>query len=243
MNKQLTFGLLMGLFLSSFSCSDITSLVGSTPTNPFEKRVPILYCSTDIPVYDPLIYDWAEMDIDVSQPIWLLTPQVHLNSAYANSESDMRYLKGKQLVIKNFVEHKLLQQEWVSGLIEMSLPPLSDSTGLNSYVAPLHFAASTQQTVNMSEWQADRRFSDENISGYNLLMIIDGQVGVEKDSDNLNEFSWFLIDNATGKVKLADHFHYDCDARNYDGLDRIMAYASDKMNRLKAQQTTVGLEE
>ena len=58
------------------------------------------------------------------------------------------------------------------------------------------------RSADFETWKLDPRLYNDQIDGYSLLMFVNGQIGFERMSDNLNEFYWFVIDNQKGKVLM-----------------------------------------
>ena len=197
----------------------------SLRTNPFEQRIPIKLCPEQVPVLDPDPIQVIGLDLDQDKKLWLLTPQVKLTSSYIKSEDDSIYLERKASLIQNFIERKFEQERWAEGEIPIELPAVLDSTGQNIIAQELITRLQGTSVADYETWKVDPRLYSNEIDGYSLLMFVNGQIGYTRVSDNLNEFYWFLIDNETGKVAYADYFKYDCDIRNYDGLDKVIDYA------------------
>ncbi len=194
-------------------------------SNPFEKRIPILLCEEQVPVVDPDPVQVVGLDLDQDHKLWLLTPQVNLTSSYIKSEDDAIYLERKGSLIKNYIENKFEQERWTEGEISLSLPDIKDKMGNNVFKQELIEKIENSSSIDYGSWRLDPRLYSQELGGYSLLMFVNGQIGFDRSSDNLNEFYWFVIDNQKGKVAYADYFKYDCDIRNYDGLDKVIDYA------------------
>lgn len=197
----------------------------SLRTNPFERRIPIKLCEEQVPVIDPDPLKLIGFDLDEDKKLWLLTPQVKLSSSYVKSEDDAIYLDRKSSLIQSFIKNKFEQERWAEGEIDLELPDIVDSMGNNVIAMEMIQRIEKATTIDYGIWKVDPRLYDSEIDGYSLLMFVNGQIGFDRMSDNLNEFYWFIIDNETGKVAYADYFKYDCDIRNYDGLDKVVEYA------------------
>ncbi len=213
----------------------------SLRTNPFEQRIPIKLCEEQVPVIDPDPVQVVGLNLDQDKKLWLLTPQVKLSSSYVKSEDDAKYLERKSTLIRNFIESKFEQERWAEGEIPIELPDIVDSLGNNVIASELIRRIEMVSAVDYETWKVDPRLYSSEIDGYSLLMFVNGQIGFERMSDNLNEFYWFIIDNETGKVSYADYFKYDCDIRNYDGLDKVVEYAFIKFVAIRYPEFAEGL--
>lgn len=211
-------------------------------TNPFEQRIPIKLCPDQVPVIDPDPVQFVGLNLDQDKKLWLLTPQVRLTSSYVKSEDDAIYLERKSTLIKNYIESKFEQERWTEGEIPIELPEVVDSAGNNIIAMELITRIENAAVADYETWKVDPRLYSNAIDGYSLLMFVNGQIGYTRVSDNLNEFYWFVIDNQTGKVAYADYFKYDCDIRNYDGLDKVIDYAFVKFVAIRFPEFAEGQE-
>lgn len=206
-------------------CSACAGFSKALRSNPFEQRIPIKLCPEQVPVIDPNPIQVVGLDLNQDKKLWLLTPQVRLTSGYVKTDDDARYLDRKANLIEGYIKNKFQQEGWTAGDIPLELPDIIDSEGNNVLGMSMISRIENATVADYVTWKVDPRLYDNNIDGYSLLMFVNGQIGYSRMSDNLNEFYWFVIDNQLGKVAYADYFKYDCDIRNYDGLDKVIDYA------------------
>lgn len=230
--------LLIAINIAVAGCAGFSK---SLRTNPFEQRIPIKLCPEQVPVIDPDPLQYVGLNLDQDYKLWLLTPQVRLSSSYVKSEDDAIYLERKGNLIKNYIESKFEQERWVEGEFDVQLPDIKDSLGNNIFAQELIQRIENATVADFDTWKVDPRLYDSQIDGYSLLMFVNGQIGFDRTSDNLNEFYWFVIDNQKGKVAYADYFKYDCDIRNYDGLDKVIDYAFIKFVAIRFPEFAEGL--
>ena len=154
------------------------------------------------PVIDPDPLKLTGFDLDQDKKIWLLTPQVKLSSSYVKSEDDAIYLERKSTLIQSFIKNKFEQERWAEGEIGLELPDIVDSMGNNVIASGDDSKDRKVTTIDYSIWKVDPRLYNSEIDGYSLLMFVNGKIGFDRMSDNLNEFYWFIIDNETAKYHM-----------------------------------------
>lgn len=239
-NKLMKANQVIGLFFMLLFMASCAGFSKALRSNPFEQRIPILLCPEQVPVLDPEPIQMLGLDLDQDYPLWLLSPQVNLSSNYVRSTDDSIYLDRKSSLIRNYIENKFEQERWTEGEIALSLPNITDSLGNNIFAQELISKIENSASIDFDSWKLDPRLYDQQLGGYSLLMFVNGQIGFDRVSDNLNEFYWFVIDNQKGKVAFADYFKYDCDIRNYDGLDKVIDFAFIKFVSLRFPEFSEG---
>ncbi|WP_268122622.1 hypothetical protein [Roseivirga pacifica] len=222
MRQYLSYGGLLSIAVLTTTCSGFDRAVVA---NAFEQRVPIYKCPSQIPVRDsdPLQVFGFNMDKETS--LDLLTPQVMLGSRHLKTKDDSIYFDRMRVLIASRIENKFLGEKWSGELIPYSMPQTVDSeTGRNVLWDEMTNKVRNKVGVDYNLWSVGKQILNTDKPGYTAMVLINGQIGYDRDNQNMNEVYFYIMDNEAKKVAYADYLAYTCDIRNTDALDRVLNY-------------------